>query len=134
MLCDVNSYSISTNININKTVPGPPFRLSPPQPLPLSLSLLIRPSARPRQPPFPLPAPPRLAVCGFNGFKLKIIVITAADVYPPRHNARPFYHPPSISFLLPPHPPITQAPVALSPITNSPSDLFSPFPRLLIYK
>ena len=55
------------------------------------------------------------------------------DVFPPRHSARPFHHTrPSIACLLPPHPPITQAPAASPPTVRATSFVPSPVPSFLL--
>jgi hypothetical protein len=55
------------------------------------------------------------------------------DVLPLRHSARPFHHTrSSIARLLPSHPPITQAPVALPPAVRANSFAPSPVPSSLL--
>ena len=55
------------------------------------------------------------------------------DVSSPRHSARPFHHTrSSIARLLPPHPPITQAPAALPPAVRATSFALSSVPSSLL--
>jgi hypothetical protein len=51
------------------------------------------------------------------------------DAFPPRHSGRPFH---LVACLLPPHPPITQAPATLPPAVRATSFALSPVPSLLL--
>jgi hypothetical protein len=59
--------------------------------------------------------------------------VLVSAVFPPRHSARPFHHTrPPIERPLPPHSPITQAPVAFPPTLRATSFARSPAPSSLL--